>query len=149
MIVSLFHSFQKYGFWVQPTLPFCMMSLFSVFFFIEGFPKGKFQIVKGKNIPKNFCPLLFLEKKWLCFGIPDAIIVPQVLFSFANIDKQILFESGTYPCRHSTFSMVLPHVPGKYKLIIRKVVIIQKCIVQYIVKLTVCSWSSMQVQSRS
>ena len=57
------------------------------FFFPLNLVKGRFQIVKGKNIPKNFCPLLFFSKKMVCFGIPDAIIVPHVLFSFANIDK--------------------------------------------------------------
>ena len=33
--MSLFHSFLKYGFGVQPTLPFCTMSLFSVFFLLK------------------------------------------------------------------------------------------------------------------
>ena len=35
MIMSLIHSLNKYGFGVQPTLPFCTMSLFWIFFFLK------------------------------------------------------------------------------------------------------------------
>ena len=56
MIVSLFHSFLKYGFSVQPTLPICMMSLFSVFFL----PLGK--------LLKSICKKHIMEYS-ICRGV--------------------------------------------------------------------------------